>query len=390
MEPILFGIVLIPVIIPLLAKFVLRLDISWLEWIVAVFACSLVLAAMWYGGRAAVGGDHEVLSGRVTAKSVDRYRCPTNTMNPCQNGYSCNCVTTCTSSTDSKGNVSQSCTTHCDTCYVYPWEQDWRVASTLQNYTIRRVDAQGAVEPRRWSIVQQGDPVAMTHPYKNWVKASANTLFREGKAGADTYAKILPDYPIRIYDYWRIDRVVTPNVAVPNKTAWNRELSKMLSTVGPAKQVNVVVVFVNAPRDYARTLRYHWEGFKKNDAVVVVGVQGGLVSWTEAMSWSKNPAFDIEVRNLIDNYRGQPLAALEPQRVVPAIGQIAMKEFVRRPMEEFEYLKGDIPPPRWLIWLCTILAVLLGCGSAYLFHRVDLDAELLNLNKRGYDRRYYR
>ena len=41
--------------------------------------------------------------------------------------------------------------------------------------------------------------------------------------------------------------------------------------------------------------------------------------------------------------------------------------------KEFEYLKGDIPPPTWLRWTSVILAILLGVGTSYFFHNFDLD-----------------
>ena len=378
----LFGIVLIPIAILLAAKFVLKWDITWLEWGVSVVLSLLVLALIWYGGRTAAAGDREVWNGAVVSKDVDYYTCPTNTSNPCQNGYSCNCYTICTSSTDSKGNVTQSCTTHCDTCYRYPWEQDWQVKTTLGQYTISRVDAQGASEPPRWTRTEPGDPVADLRPYKNWVKASSGTLFRDSATAAERFARILPRYPETIFDYYRIDRVVTPNVRLPNEAQWNLELGRMLATVGPKRQVNMVLVVVDAPRDYARALRYHWQGFKKNDAIVIVGVSGGVVRWAEVMSWSKNPGFDIKARQLIEAYQGQPIAALDPPAVSQALGGIAMSDFQRRPMEEFEYLKGDIPPPGWLIWLAVIAAIVLGVGSAVMFHQNDLDGALFNRNKR--------
>lgn len=377
MDPVFFGLVLIPIAIPLAAKFILRLDISWLEWAVIAVICGVLLAGLWYGTKLSAAGDREVWNGAITSKAIDRERCYTNmAARVCSQSYSCNCVTVCTSSTDSKGNVSQSCTTTCDTCYRYPWEQDFNAESTLGRYRISRIDAQGAQTPPRWSRIQRGDPVSTTKRYDNWVAASAGTVFRDSKAQAERFEAILPAYPISIFDYYRIDRVVTPNVRIANEAQWNAELSKMLSTVGPRRQMNMVVVFVNAPREYATGLRYHWRGFKKNDAVVVIGVQRGLVTWSQTMSWSKNASFDIEMRQLIEAYVGQPVANLNPAVVMPAAGDIASRSFERRSMEEFEYLKADIPPPTWLIWTEIILGLLLSAGATYFFHRVDLDAEL--------------
>lgn len=387
MDPIFFGLVLIPIVIPLVAKFILRWDISWLEWGVIAVVCTLLLAGLWWGTKLSAAGDREVWNGAITSKVIDRERCYTNmAARVCRNSYDCNCYTVCTPTTDSKGNVTgQSCTEYCDTCYRYAWEQDFDANSTLGRYTISRVDSQGRNTPPRWTRIKVGDPVSKTSAYDNWVAASAGTVFRDSKAQAERFEALMPVYPIAIFDYYRIDRIVTPNVRLANEAQWNAELSKMLSTVGPRRQMNMIVVFVNAPREYATGLRYHWKGFKKNDAVVVVGVQGGLVTWSQTMSWSKNASFDIEMRQLFDPYIGQPIANLNPALVMPAAGAIAQRSFVRRTMEEFEYLKADIPPPVWLIWTEIILGLLLGGGASYLFHRVDLDAAIFN---RRQSRRY--
>lgn len=379
MDPIFFGLVLIPVLIPLAGKFFFKLEISWLEWGVIAVVCGLLLAGLWYGTKLSAANDREVWNGAITAKAVDRERCYTNMMpRVCSQSYSCNCHQVCSTSTDSKGNRTESCHQECDTCYRFDWEQDWEATSTLGSYTISRVDARGANEPPRWSRIQPGDPVADTRTYQNWVAASAGTVFRDSKAQAERFEKIMPLYPIAVFDYYRIDRIVTPNVRLANETQWNAELSKMLSTVGPRRQMNMIVVFVDAPREYATGLRYHWKGFKKNDAVVVIGVQRGLITWSQTMSWSKNASFDIEMRHLIDDYVGQPAANLDPARIMPAAGAIASRAFDRRTMKEFEYLKADIPPPTWLIWTEVILGLLLGAGATYLFHRVDLDDAIFN------------
>lgn len=387
MDPVFFALVLIPIAIPLVGKFLLRLDISWLEWALIAVICVAMLAGLWYGTKLSAANDREVWNGAIVSKDVDRERCYTNMLpRVCSQSYSCNCHQVCSTSTDSKGNRTESCHQECDTCYRYSWEQDWNARSTLNAYTISRVDAQGAREPSRWTRIKTGDPVAATRPYQNWVAASANTVFRDSKAQAERFEAILPDYPIGVFDYYRIDRVVTPNLRIANEAQWNSELSKMLSVVGPRRQMNMIVVFVNAPQEFATGLRYHWKGFKKNDAVMVVGVQGGLVTWSQTMSWSKNASFDIEMRNLISAYRGQPVANLNPAVVMPQIGQIASRSFVRRSMEEFEYLKSDIPPPKWLIWTEIILGLLLSGIATYVFHRVDLDDALFN---RSASRRYY-
>lgn len=390
MDPIFFAIAIIPFAIPLLAKFVLRLEISWLEWAVQAALVFFLVWGIWALGRASVGGDVEVWNGAVTRKEAVTFRCPTNTMNPCKNGYDCNCYDVCTPTTDAKGNVTgQSCTTYCDTCYRYPWERDWKVHNTLRSpYEISRIDAQGANEPPRWTAVQVGEGVSITKPFKNWLGAASDSLFREAAPSAEGYAELLPDYPSKVIDYYRVDRVITPNVRLANEAQWNLELGKALGVVGPKKEVNAIYVFVDSDRAYAPALRYHWKGFKQNDAVVVIGVRAGTIEWAEVMSWSKNALFDVEMRNWLETYKGLPITALDPRTAANALVAYSMKSFERRPMEEFEYLKDDIPVPGWLIWTASILALLLSAGATYLFHRVDLDDEIFHQGRASAERRW--
>ena len=394
MDPTLFFIVLIPVAISLAAKFLLRWDISWLEFGAQVLIGLASLSLIWAIGNMGKTADREIWNGAVTSKAVERERCYTNMPMPsvCSNRYDCNCVTVCTPQYDSRGNMTgQSCTTTCDTCYRYRWEQDWNVNSTLGQYEISRVDSQGAQEPPRYSQVRVGDPVSDTRSFKNWVKASAGTLFRDADSGLETYKALLPEYPGRIFDYYRIDRIVTPNVRLSNELTWNDLLARKLATLGAAREINAIFVFVEGqPRDYAYAVRRKWEGFKQNDAVIVVGLQRGNVQWVEVMSWSKNPLFDYQMRRAMEAYVGKPINQVPPQDVMNVFEQTALSSFERRPMEEFEYLKGDIKPPSWLMWLSIIVAIGIGGGSSYAFHRFDLDAAILNRRTPNRYNRYNR
>lgn len=387
MDFVFWGIVLIPVVISLFCKFALRWEISWLEWGAQVVIGLACLSLIWAGGRYSATADTEIVNGAVTAKDVWRFSCPINTGNPCRNGYSCNCVQVpyeCGSS-DSKGNYqSRTCyRTECDTCYKYDWEQNWYVHNNMpvsNKLEIDRVDEQGAREPPRYSRVNIGDPTSAQHSYQNWVKASVGTLYSEDKGKDDIYAQIIGTYPTKVYDYYMVDRVLTPNFKLRNEAAWNRELAKAVSTLGPQKQMNLVVVIAeNVPRDYAYGLRRSWEGFKKNDAVIIIGTRGGAIQWAEVMSWSKNELFNVELRNKISvDMRGQDINAVDPALFFSMVHDVGMRNFERRPMAEFEYLKGSIPPPLWLMIACAIAAVLLGLGTSYIFNRVDLDDALLS------------
>ncbi len=365
----------IPVAIALFAKFVLKLDISWKEFAAQCVVGILSVSLVWLAGKDSATWDNEIWNGAVTQTDVWRYSCPTNTMNPCRNGYSCNCHQVCSTEyyTDSNGRSQsrQSCHTECDTCYVYPWEQQWLVSTNIHQNRIEiaRVDRQGARTPPRWAEIRPGDPVSRPNRYQNWVMAADRSLFNEAPEATTTYADLLVDYPDEIVDYYRIDRVVTPNVRLQNEREWNRQLSNVLSRVGPTQQMNMIIVVTEGTqRDYAFAMRRHWHGFKKNDAVVFIGLNQGNVAWAEVMSWSRNESFNIETRSFFEQNIGQPFASLDPHRTMEQVEELALL-FERRPMHEFEYLRGDIPPPTWLLIVAAIISIGGGIGLSYVFHR---------------------
>lgn len=368
-------IILIPITIALIAKFALKLDICWKEFAIQICAGVLAVSLIWVGGYFSKTGDREVWNGAVTSKSVAFERCYKDMFAPrvCRNSYSCNCHQVCTTTYDSKGNASQSCHTECDTCYRFPWEKDYEVKSNVGNFTISRIDDQGRGTPPRWTQVRVGDPTSTTHNYQNWVKAASGTLFRDAESTMMKYEGKLPDYPIQIYDYYNINRLVTVGTRLPNAQRWNTEISKTLSVVGPTRQMNLIVVVANnVDPDYAYALRRHWEGFKKNDAVVFIGIRNNNVAWVEVLSWSKDAGFDVQTRAYLSTFVGQNITTLNPQVVVGQIGEIAKKRFERRPMKDFEYLRGDIDPPSWLLWTSIIFSIIMGVGLSIFFHKNEL------------------
>lgn len=372
----LFWILLIPATIALVATFLLKFNINFRELVIQLAGGTLIICIMWFAGSYMSTKDTEIINGQIIEKTAWKFSCPTNTSNPCRNSYSCNCYQICTSSTDSKGNITQSCTTHCDTCYEYPWEQNWYVKSNVQIgqsiVEINRVDKQGAREPSRWTAVKIGDPYATTHSYDNWVKASSNSLFKSEAYESERYKKILPQKQnISIVDYYNVDRIITPNVKLANEPHWNELLSQVNGSLGNSKQVDIWLVFVEADRSYAKALQRQWHGFKKNQAIIFVGAQKGKVSWVDVISWSKQSIYDVELRNHLNIFKGQNLNDIDPVIFMNYVSVDTQKNFVRRSMKEFEYLRGEIVPPTWLLISCIIAGILWGVVTSYVFHRSE-------------------
>ena len=351
---------------------------------VIILACAL-MAFNNYATR-----DLEVLNGFVTGKEINRFTCPINTSNPCENGYSCNCRTiryTC--GTDNKGR-SQTCTrTECDRCYKYAWEQNFFVDSSLQGnraYKISRIDAQGAQSPPRWLEVKHGDPVSITNSYTNYILGALDSLFSEDGKAEEKYRAKIPQYPIGIHDYYKINRLVTVGNVKVDARVWNERISRILVQVGPRKQANVVVVIAQGvDMDFANAVRRAWRGFKKNDIVVFAGVDAaGNMVWTRTMSWSRLSIVNVKMESdILQQFQGKPL---EPVAFTEIVKNVALAHFERRSMKEFEYLADQASlSGKQLGWIWTITILLMIAAAFLQLHIVNAMPAFLSGRRRSFD-----
>jgi hypothetical protein len=288
--------------------------------------------------------DVEVWNGRVTSKAQETVSC--------SHSYPCNCHEVCS------GGKNPSCSTVCDTCYEHSHDYDWAVyTSTGEEIDIDRIDSQGVNEPPRWTAVRIGEPVSTTHSYTNYIKASPDSLFRH-QGIKDKYQGHIPAYPGNIYDYYRLNRLVLAGAVVGDSGAWNSQLSELNADLGAAKQVNIIVVLTNEPPEYFYALEESWIGGKKNDVILVVGLNGDKSpAWAEVMAWTTNQLFKVKLRDDIMDEK-----AIGVENVITALRTNITKYHQRKPMSDFEYLKSAITPTatQWAVSLMIVFLISLG------------------------------
>ncbi len=334
----------IPLLIPFFLKHFFNHQYTWGEVAICCFVTVIISCTTIYTNMYAEMADKEVLNGKVTSKSQETVSC--------RHSYSCNCYNSCRP----KGG----CTRICSTCYEHSKDYDWNVYSTIGTFTIDTIDRQGVKEPPRYTEVNVNEPVAKTHYYLNYVKGAKNSLFNMKKYAGSGLNK-LPQYPITVYDYYKLRRTIDDNVGVQDKEQYNQMLSDMLKDVGNSKQVNVVLVFTKQDQLYAEKLRTAWLSGKKNDIVVVVGVSNyPTIKWVNVFSWSKNPMLNISMRDDIIS-----LGNVSPDNLRNVIQSNIVKHYVRKPMEEYAYLKNSIEPSTFSIVLAFILSMLFSIGFSY-------------------------
>jgi hypothetical protein len=308
----------------------------------ACLAITLVTFSLLIGEQTA---DVEIWNG----KTVSKQRVEGEYQRP----YECMCRDEC------RGiGQNRTCTRVCQTCYEQHYTVHWYCDTTLGRYTIHSVDettrrVYDYPDPDRWVSIKPDEPVAKAMPYTNYIQAVPNSLFTPAAADLKAkFAHMLPKYPDSPYDIYRLDRFIPVGVPVPEIPQWNWDLGVMLNDLGPAKQVNVIIVVVNtADPNYEYALRDAWDNGNKNDVIVVMGMtQYPKIEWVRIITWSKSEIFKVQLRDrLLD------LGTIENRaQVLQTISSEISSTYVRRRMREFAYLKGEIDLPVWVTWTLVV------------------------------------
>jgi len=303
----------------------------------------MIVCAGFFISKGSKTWDTEIWNGQVVSKERvhDSY----------QRSYECNCTT----STDSKGNQTRTC----QTCYEDHYTVTWNCNTTIGDYRIDHEDSTSQrvyrlPDPPRYTVIQKGDPVAKEHRYTNYIQAVPNSLFTPAAADLKAkFANLIPSYPDKVYDFYKINRFLTPGWAPADAAQWNQDIAMGLRERGPKKQVNVIIVIAKTnDSNYEYALRDAWEGANKNDVVLIIGsTEYPKIDFVRVLSWTKNESFKVELRD----------AVMDKGVIDRSIVDIMMKQidtnFERRHMAEFEYLDGEIDPPEWLVFTLIFLVI---------------------------------
>lgn len=317
--------------------------------VVGLFISMLIMAAAFYLGKGSKTHDEEIWNGRITQKQREH--------GSYVRSYSCNCVQTCSGS-----GQNRSCSQTCQTCYEDHYTVKWFAHSTIGTFDIDSEDSTSRrvydlPDPPFYRQIQPGEACAKTHSYTNYIKAVPESLFRPASATIKAqFAGMVPAYPISIYNFWHVDRVLPVKINVPNLREWNIKLSDSLRELGPAKQANAVIVLVNTPDpNYIYALQDSWLNGKKNDIIVVIGATQfpNKADWVSVLALTDSEQFKIVLRDDL-----LALENLTPDAVIGTMAKDIGKMFKRKPMADFDYLDAEIDPPLWVNVTTATLVIL--------------------------------
>ena len=362
---------LLPLLVPWIGKYFYHETIEFKEIGIVSVVTLLITATVYFFGMSNQTTFTELWNGQVVKTEFRESVCRTNNGGTyCRNSYSCNCVTVTYQCGTSKNPMT--CTTiECDTCYRYPWERSYFAVANIGEIEIDRVDKQGAKQPRRWQDIVIGEPVTLPNRYTNYIKAVPESVFNMSMVLDEEVLKTIPDYPIEVYDYYHVNRILSigqPLTAEQGKI-WNEKLHEINGKLGPSKQSNVILMFINGyERSFKNSVLSKWVGGNTNDIIVMVGVDNDWnIKWSEIFSWAKFDIFNVSLRTEIDKMK--TIDINNPDSILSIIYTTVDKEFVRRPMEEFEYLKEEIEPPTWVVLLALCIGLVVSTFTTIKMHR---------------------
>lgn len=347
------------ILLALLFKAALRWTISWTECGLQVgigLAIGLLFSLFTIDFPE---HDTEVLNGQIIEKVVDK--------RSCSHSYDCNPYQHCTTT-----NGKTTCVTRYRTCYEHNADYDWDLRTGVGTFTIDRIDRQGKKEPPRWTAAKVGDPVSRAHSYISYIKTRPETLFNQSDNAIliDRFAGKIPQYPLRVYDYYKVDRLVQAGITVPDAAEWNRRISEFLKIRGHSKQVNLVPIFTNVDSpEFANAISSVWLGGKKNDVITVIGFsEYPKIDWVDIISWTDSNLFKVEARDaLLD------MKTLTMDDYFKVMGDAIDKNYLRKSQKDFKFLMDARSGDDLTVLLIAVLVTLIAnIAAGVYFHKNEL------------------
>jgi hypothetical protein len=326
-------------------------DLSLNEFLLTIAFSMLGGTIVVLSGKYVALSDTEILNGYVVSKEIKSVHC--------SHSYSCNCRT---------NTVGKVTTTTCDTCYEHNNDFDYIVHSNIGDLKIKREDRQGLKMPKRYSEVVVGEPFSREKYFTNYIKAAPNSLFNEIK-----YTKkdvFVPEYP-KVYDYYKINRVVLDRNVNFNASFLNENLNKHLKGLGGKKELNIVLVITEKAIEDSVYIKTKWLGGKQNDLIVILGIKNNEFNYSDVFSFSKNELINYKLKRELNELflENKSFDLSNQENILHSIVNNAENFFERKSMEEFKYLEEEIEPPLWMIFLGLIISVLGTKSLLFYFHK---------------------
>ncbi len=206
--------------------------------------------------------------------------------------------------------------------------------------------------------------------YENRIQASHNVFNYRDVDTAQQRFLGLYDYP-KSLEGNNIQSII--GYQSTNLNTLNNKLNRWNSLLGNKKQVKVwFLIYDNKPRTAGMIQETYWKGGNKNEFIVCIGLDKNKnIKWSHVFSWTKKIHLKNQIRDLIINQK-----QLNDQTFDYILNQTMTevdKQFERRHFKEFNYL--TVEPPTWCIITTYIVVLLISIGSLLWAITNDIDSK---------------
>ena len=222
----------------------------------------------------------------------------------------------------------------------------------------------------------QSISTSFLHLYDNYISASKSVLHSRNTNLENTFAKVLPPYPIISRDpAYGVDRITEriidkEKILSPEK---KQELEKIIddfqTKYASSKQCNIIFVLTKSTDyNYFLALKSYWKGANKNDIVIVMNEN---LKFIDVISYTEVTKFSTSVTNAHYNY---PVNLKSEELVIKQIMDSldSIKNFyVRLPMASFESFKLNIAIPVHVDLTLAIILLVAQSVMFVVFYKLD-------------------
>jgi hypothetical protein len=129
------------------------------------------------------------------------------------------------------------------------------------------------------------------------------------------------------------------------------------------------VVLTTEGDSWYYALEQSWIGGKKNDVILVIGMDAstGKPQWAQVMCWTTAKIFEIKLRDAV-----MDLPVITPEATLQVMHYNVNQYFKRKPMKDFEYLQSSITPSGTEYTISILIGLLIAGLLIWLFETHDV------------------
>ena len=327
----LFGFLLVPVIIGLVAFIGFKHKVTLKEFLCLEGICIIAIILFYLLANYMSGRDTKYVHGKITNKVHDTMTC-------------CHTYQTC-----HKVGKTSVCITH----HLHAHDYYWSVLTTLgEEITIKSCESDSNSVPEKWVKANVGDHVTASRSFQNPLLKDENSIL--SSYVEQTKLNKIPNFP-DVFDYYERKGVIGIDVVL--SPMWDRKIKQVNSDI--PKGADVVLVMIGSPDvSFGKAVEAKWIKGKENNVVIVVGVVDNTIKWVYTFSATQSEQLKSEI-----NFNLQGLTVEDYDKAGMIIEKTMNQYYKDTSMEKYDYLSFDSGlKTGWIIAgyiFITLLSILL-------------------------------